>query len=82
MKMLNFDWSDFLNEKTNGGVLVVCTDNFQIYLLSEVLVVHMSTHISLKIRRLGPDPTPYFFQGEFSLLLKNKNQLPYNLNLG
>ena len=40
-KMLNFDWSDFLNEKLMAACFVVGTDHFDRLLPSQILGGHM-----------------------------------------
>ena len=51
--MLNFDWSDFLNEKSMAACLSSGSDHFDRPVLSEILEIDMSTHISLKSSDLG-----------------------------
>ena len=51
--MLNFDWSDFLNEKLMAACLSCKPDHFDQPVLSEILEIDMSTHISLKSSELG-----------------------------
>ena len=52
-KILNFDWSDFLNEKSMAACLSSGSDHFDRPVLSEILEISMSTHISLKSSDLG-----------------------------
>ena len=46
--MLNFDWSDFLNEKLMATCLSCESDHFDRPVLSEILEIDISTHISLE----------------------------------
>ena len=76
--MLNFDWSDFLNEKSMATCLSCESDHFDRPVLSEILVGHIRTHISPKRSDSGDySPGMPHHQGEF-WGPKNKSVRPRN----